>query len=229
MVAGHRLMVRGAHHDAHGIGGLQVLGIVGIESPSPHGRPQIVALQTEDKLEDFLVEAVVAEISAEGVLHPGGEAGGLVVEEQSAIAHGGLAVGVFTFLYIDVCMLLNRYICPEIPGRDTYLARQFVDAIDGAALVAAGDDELLADGLDDKFLGLALQVREQALFYPEVDLLVGAHGADEDLGIVAGGGAGACHLFEIGSETGGGTLHATVFVSGIAKGDVVKLPGIIGG
>ena len=44
MVAGHRLMVRGAHHDAHTVGQLAILRIVGIESPSPHGRPHHVAL-----------------------------------------------------------------------------------------------------------------------------------------------------------------------------------------
>ena len=46
VVTGHRLMVRGTHHHTHGVGGLQVFGIVGIESPAPHGRPQVIALQT---------------------------------------------------------------------------------------------------------------------------------------------------------------------------------------
>ena len=39
VVAGHRLVVRRAHHHTHRVGGLQVLGIVGIEGPAPHRGP----------------------------------------------------------------------------------------------------------------------------------------------------------------------------------------------
>ena len=70
MVACHRLVVRGTHHNAHGIGRLQVFGIVGIESPTPHGRPEVVAFQSQDKLEHLLIEAMVTVVGTEGILHP---------------------------------------------------------------------------------------------------------------------------------------------------------------
>ena len=100
VVACHRLVVRGTHHDTHRVSSLQVLRVVGIESPSPHGRPQVVTLQTQDQLEHFLVETVVAVVRAEGVLHPRGQTGCLVVEEQAAIPDGRFAVCVFTLFYI---------------------------------------------------------------------------------------------------------------------------------
>ena len=100
MVACHRLVVRRSHHHTHRVGRLQVLWVVGIEGPSPHGRPQVVTLQSQDELEHLLVEAVVAVVRAEGVLHPRGQTGRLVVEEQSAISHGRFAVCEFALLYI---------------------------------------------------------------------------------------------------------------------------------
>ena len=90
------------------------------------------------------------------------------------------------------------------------MARQLVDAIDGAALVAAGDDQLVADGLDDVFLGLAFQVTQHTLLHPQVDLLVDTDGADEDFRskerrskerrrVDSGGGAGDFFVYPFSS------------------------------
>ena len=100
MVASHRLVVRGTHHHAHGISRLQVLWVVGIEGPSPHGRPQVVALQAQDELKYLLIELMPSEIGAKGILYPCRKTGGLVVEEQSAIPDGRLAIGIFALLNI---------------------------------------------------------------------------------------------------------------------------------
>ena len=121
---------------------------------------------------------MVAEVGAIGIFHPRRQTGGLVVEEESAIAHGRFAVGIFAGEDIELGVALYGHIGPEVPGRDAYLARQLVDAVDSASLVAACDDELAVDGGDDILLGLTLQITQQSLFHPGVDLLVDSHGAD---------------------------------------------------
>ena len=115
VVTCHRLMVGGTHHDTHCIGGLQVLRVVGIESPAPHGRPQVVTFQAQDEFKHLGIEMVVAIVCTEGVLHPGGQTGCLIVEEQTTIAHSGFAVGELTFLDIEVGMLLHGNIGPVVP------------------------------------------------------------------------------------------------------------------
>ena len=100
MVAGHGLVVRGTHHHTHGVGGLQVLRVVGIESPAPHGGPQVVALQPEDQLKHLLIELMTSEVGAEGVLHPRRQTGCLVVEEQATVSDSRLSVCIFAFLDI---------------------------------------------------------------------------------------------------------------------------------
>ena len=100
VVARHGLVVRCSHHHAHLVGSLQVLGVVGIEGPSPHGRPQVVTLQSQDEFKHLLVESVVAVVGAEGVLHPRCQTGCLVVQEQSSVPHGRLSVGKLPVLYI---------------------------------------------------------------------------------------------------------------------------------
>ena len=65
-----RLVVRRAHHDAVLVGQLAVQGIVFVERAVPHRRPQVVAAQSQDELEDLLVERVV--VAAEALLRPTG-------------------------------------------------------------------------------------------------------------------------------------------------------------
>ena len=70
MVACHWLMMGSTHHDAHFIGSLQIFGIIGIESPPPHGRPHKVSFHAENQLEYLFIETVVAIVRAESILHP---------------------------------------------------------------------------------------------------------------------------------------------------------------
>ena len=141
MVTGHRLMMRGTHHDTHTIGQLAVLRVVGIESPAPHGRPHHITLQTENKLKDLLVECPAAIFSTEGILHPCGQTGSLIVQEDTTKLHSGFTGSIGTILHPSLRMLCHRSISPPVPGRHTQLTTQLVDAIDGATLVAAGNDD----------------------------------------------------------------------------------------
>ena len=176
MVAGHRLVVRGAHHNAHPVGGLAILRVVGIEGPTPHGGPHHVALQAENQLEHLLIEAVVAVVGAPRVLHPRRQARSLVVEEDATELDGRLAVRVRTFYNVGLGMLGNGHVSPPIPRRHAQLAAQLVDAVDGASAVAAGNHQLAIDGGDDKLLALTLQVGK----LQAVNVLVLAQRTDED-------------------------------------------------
>ena len=177
MVACHRLVVRRAYDDTHVVGSLLVERVVGIESPSPHCRPEHVSAQAQYKLKHLGIELMTAVLGLEGVLNPRRETWSLVVEEQSAIAHCRLAVGIYTFIYIYVLMLCHWHIGPPIPWRHTDLTREFVESVDGSAIVAARDEEKppsnspLGERLavryygDYKLLGLAFQlVSEFVLF-----------------------------------------------------------------
>ena len=115
MIPGHRLVMRSSHHDAHGVCGFQVLGIIGIECPSPHGRPKVIALQAQDQLKDLFIESMVTIVGAEGVLHPGGQTGRLVVEEQASIAHSRFPVCIFACLDIDGFMFFHGNVGPVVP------------------------------------------------------------------------------------------------------------------
>ena len=77
-------------------------------------------------------------------------------------------------------MLLYGNICPIVPRRYTHLLRQLINAKYGASLVAARNDQLVVDGLDDVFLRLAFQVFQHTLFHPVVDKAVAANGSYDD-------------------------------------------------
>ena len=222
MVAGHGLVVTGAHDDAHLVGRLRVQRVVGIECPAPHGGPEEIALEAQDQLKDFLVEAVVAIAGAEGVLHPRGQTRRLVVEEQAAIAHGRLAVRILTLFNIEGVVVSHGNIGPPVPWRHAHLARQLIDAKHGAALVAAGNDQLLADGLDDVLLGLALQVAQLAALHPLVNLAVAAHRTNEDVRRLAKGRLFARHALDVRQQTGHRPLHATVLTAVIADSSTLQ-------
>ena len=117
----HRLMMGCSDDDAHSVGCLQILRVVGIESPSPHGRPKEISLQSEYKLEYLRIETMIAILCAEGVLHPRGQTRGLIVEEDTTIAHIRLTICIFAWEYIYILMLHYRHISPVIPRRHTHL------------------------------------------------------------------------------------------------------------
>ena len=53
--AGQRLVVGSAHHDAVPIGQLRVQRVVHVEHVAPHGRPQVVALESQNQLKHMAV------------------------------------------------------------------------------------------------------------------------------------------------------------------------------
>ena len=158
VVAGHRFVMGRAHDDAHLVRRTAVFGVIGIESPVPHGRPHEIGPQTQQELENTGVEAVVAVIGAVGVLHPRSQARGLVVEEDAAVADGGLGNGVGPRRHRQVLAVRNGHIGPVIPRRDAHLLGNLVDAVDGPAHVRAGDNQgVFVDDLQDISLVLPLE------------------------------------------------------------------------
>src|SRR5690606_18679122 len=95
--------------------------------------------QLEDPLVKLAVEAAAAGVP--GGVEPAEERGVLVVDEEAAILHLGLAQRVAAGKDVELGALLRRHVCPEVPGRDADLSGELVHAVDGAALVAAGDDQ----------------------------------------------------------------------------------------
>ena len=177
MVASHGLMVRGAHNNAHFIGSFRILRVVGIECPTPHGGPQQVTLQTQDEFEDLGIETVVAIVGAESILDPRGETGSLIIEKEATKLDSRLTIGVAARQDAYVVAMRHGHIHPPIPGRHTHLTAQFIDAIDGATTVAAGNDHLPIDGGDDELFATALQIGQLSVLHPLVDLFITAYGA----------------------------------------------------
>ena len=136
-------MVRGAHHDAVFIGQTRALGIVVVEGVVPHRRPEEVAAQSQDQLEDVHVHLAVD--AAELLLRPTGERRRLVVEEDAAVFHRRAIVDQSHRTHVDGVAMHSRHVGPPVPGRHADLLRQLVDAVDRAALVAAGDDQRALD------------------------------------------------------------------------------------
>lgn len=212
MVACHGFVVGSAHDDAHLIGCATVFRVVGIEGPAPHGRPQHVALEAQDEFKHAGIESVVAIIGAVGVLHPRSETGSLVIEKEPTIAHSRFAVGVDATGDVDAVVAGHGHIGPVIPRRDTHLAGEFVDAVDGAPPVAARNDELPAHKGDDVFLAPATKQTavEQPALHQSVDGCRVAECPDEDAGTLVSAHNSLCttHFTDIGGKIAGGYGHA---------------------
>ena len=143
VVARHRLVVGGSHHDTHRVHRLDVFRIVSIVRPAPHRRPEEIAAQTEYQLADALIEPVVAIVRAVSVLDPTCEAWRFVVEEDSAIAYCGLAVRVRALGDCERIVPRQRRVRPVVPRRNSDLLGKLVYPVDRASPVAAGDDQRL--------------------------------------------------------------------------------------
>ena len=212
MVPSHGLMVGCTDNNAHFIGQFTVLGVVSIESPAPHGRPQEITLQTENQLKHFLVEIMTAVIGAEGVLHPRRQTRSLVVDEDSTVSNHGLSIGENAVFDKNLIMMNNGNICPIIPGRHAQLLRQFIDAKDGASAVAACNDELLTDGCDDVFLELTLQRLSIDFlgFHQLVDGCRMTDGSDDNVSISSRreGDLSTAHLLQVGLQVPCSNAHA---------------------
>ena len=105
---------------------------------------------------------MVAIVRAVCVLHPCGQAGGFVVQEDAAVIDGRFSIGISTWLDVECCVFLYGNIGPPKPWADSHLFRQLIDAVYRAALVAAGDDHGLAalgvvDGGDEIHFTFAVE------------------------------------------------------------------------
>ena len=118
---------------------LRVQRIVIGKGVAPHGGPQIVALHAKDQLEHLLVDEVVH--AAELLACPAGERRRFVVDEDAAVLHGGLALGVHAGRDEQLRLMRRRHVGPPVPGRYADLRRHVVHTVDRAALVAAGNHE----------------------------------------------------------------------------------------
>ena len=81
----HGLMVGSAHDDAIPVGQDRILRIVLVEGGSPHGGPEIVGLQTQQKLKQVGVHLGIQ--SSELPRSPSAKRRPLVIDENAAIFH----------------------------------------------------------------------------------------------------------------------------------------------
>ena len=225
VVACHRLVVGSAHDNAHLVGGLLVLRIVGIESPTPHGRPHHVASQAEHQFEYALIESVVAIVGAVGVAYPRSETGSLVVKKNATIANGRFAIGIYALVDKNGVVALHGHICPVAPGRHTHLFRQLIDTIDGATAVAASDDELAVNEGDNEFLPFAFQLTgiDKFLLGELVDGCGVPERSYEDFGL-GGGGDGSfatTHFRDVLDESLHGIVHSLAVVGILVDANLV--------
>ena len=141
--ARQRLVVGRAHHDAVLVGESWAQRVVVGECVAPHGGPEVVALHAQHELEDLLVELRVE--PPERVACPARESRRLIVDEDSAVLHDGLPIGVSTGKHVQRGLPAHRYVGPVVPRRHADLFGEVVDTEDRPALVAPGDDECLID------------------------------------------------------------------------------------
>ena len=88
---------------------------------------------------------------------------------------------------------------------------------------------MAVDGLDDVFLGLAFQMTKQTLFYPLVDLRVGAHGTNHNTCFTLTALCRSSRYFlKVGFEIGNGQFYTTVLAVGKTDGLLFQLPGVGG-
>ena len=160
---------------------------------------------------------MAAVFGAKSVLHPCGQTGSLIVEEDATELNSGFPIGVGTSDDIGIVVLGYGSIGPPVPGRHAQLAAQLVDAVDGASTVAAGNDHLITDGGDDEFLTLAFQVGK---FQP-VNLLIFSQRANQNGRIGCRfGRKTAKHTLHIGLQVADGHLHPFILLLAVANGGV---------
>ena len=120
-----------------------------------------------------------AVVGAEGVFYPCCKTRSLVIEEESSELYRWFTIGKRAAGNVCLLMLFYRSVCPPVPWRNAQLTTEFVDTIDGASLVAAGHNNLIAYSGNDKLLTLALQLLKHELVY----LLVLANSTHDNRGI----------------------------------------------
>ena len=150
---------------------------------------------------------MVAIASAKGVLHPRGQTGCLIVQEQTTKLYGRLAVSILTWQDSYIVALRYWHVHPPVPGRHAHLLAELIDAIDGTATVTACNNQLSVDGGDDKLLALALQVLQHLLLHPLVYLLIAANSTNEDGWGVALRGGEPHDTCDVLLQVGGSNLY----------------------
>ncbi len=244
--AEHGLLVAGAHDDAVFVGEFCVFKIIFVEGVVPHGGPHVVAVEAEEEFEDFGVELVAVVGGAGGALagdfgvffggdgaelfaDPVGKVGGFVVEKDAAVFDAGLAVNVAAGFDEEGIVVLRGDIGPVMPGGDADLFGEIVDAVNGAAFVAAYDDEgaldareRIGDRLGDVGFPLAGDGGGVELFFADEAVDEGgfAEGADEDSGFGEG-------FFVVGERRGAGGDGGDVGLQiGGGAGDAGEIVGV---
>ena len=139
--AHHGLGVRRAHDDAVRIGERLVPRVVNVEHGVPHGGPQVVGAAPQQQLEHVRVEAgaerrVVRRLGVFCV-DPAGQRGGLVVDEEAAVLDGGGLLDFGGAQGEDGGVGFWGHVGEPVPGGHADLLGDVVEAVDGAALVAA--------------------------------------------------------------------------------------------
>ena len=132
-------MMRRAHHDPVFVREFGVERIVLVECVVPHCGPEIVRLQAQQEFEYSFVELVV--VIPVRCLHPTGESGRFVVQEDSAVLDRRLFLHVTPRPDEERVSMHHGYIGPEVPGRNADLFGEIVNPVDGSALVAPGDHQ----------------------------------------------------------------------------------------
>src|SRR5574344_1499997 len=113
---------------------------------------------------------MVTIVSTESVLNPRSKAWSLIIKEKSTIANGRSSVAIRAFVYINIVMMLYRNISPEIPRRDPYLRRQFVNTIYRSTSITAGNHQLMTNNSDNILFILSAQLANINL--PHLDKLI---------------------------------------------------------
>ncbi len=115
----HWLMMRGPHHDAILIGKIRIHRVILIEVTAPHGRPQVVGLQTQQEFEHVGIHLRI--VSTEMGTSPSTERRFLIIDKDTTILHLRRRLHVSTFLDIERGRMLGRHVSPPIPRRYAYL------------------------------------------------------------------------------------------------------------
>lgn len=96
---------------------------------------------------------------------PVGELGLLIIQENTAVFDGRRTLDLQSRDNINIAVFLDRYVGPKIPGADTDLLANIVNAVDGASGIAACNHQSAGatwdgfpDHLADERLPLALDL-----------------------------------------------------------------------
>ena len=127
------------------------------------------------------------------ILAPSAKRGPLIVDEYAAIFYSRLTVGISARSHEDVVVFCDGGVGPPIPGRYAYLLRQLVYAVDGAALVASHNDDIVAVIGDDVLFPFPFKLIDDVGVL--VDGLAFADRADDNRCLVA-----SCYGLQIVSQ-----------------------------